>query len=401
MARNSDFFQCEWVVSPDLKWLKTQWLELETRAESNLFLSWLWIGTWLDCFVDDFYVVVARNDECTVGLGIIVIQEKKMASLSFGRQFCLHRTGDRLQDQIWIEYNDFLLDCSVAELVRPLMTACVMSNMNGTDTFVVGASKDMDFLGSSVMGTDTFVNGTDTLMVLADGTVVLPEREVVWESQAFLLDFAPLHEQQQTLDSYLSRSARYQIKRSLKKYQAQGELKIITASSVAQGLALFEHAAGYHLKRWGDQPEQSGFANPYFLRFHQALIRRGLPAGAVAIHHIYAGELDLGVVYNFHHGNWVLFYLSALNYDFGSAIEDRHLKPGLVAHYLLIQKAMAQGFSGYDFMGGLSRYKQTFANQTIGLAVYHYRFPHLLYAMKKLIRGLKRRVWSQNSSRCS
>lgn len=401
MARNSDFFQCEWVVNPDQKWLKTQWLALEARAESNLFLSWLWIGTWLDCFVDDFSVVVARNEACVVGLGIIVIHENKMTSLSLGRQFCLHRTGDRLLDQIWIEYNDFLLDRTVADLVRPLMTACVMNNMKGADTFVVGVTQDKDFLGCAVMGTDNFEHGTDTLMVLADGTVVLPEKEVGWESQAFQLYFAPLQKQHQTLDAYLSRSARYQIKRSMKIYQAAGGLKVITASSVAQGLVLFEHAAGYHLKRWGNRPGQSGFANPHFLRFHQELIRRGLPSGTVAIHHIYAGERDLGVVYNFHHGNWVLFYLSALNYDLSSSAEDRHLKPGLVAHYLLIQMAMEQGFDGYDFMGGVSRYKQTFANQTVGFAVYHYRFPHLLYRMKKVIRGLKRRVWSQNNSRCS
>ncbi|QUJ69322.1 GNAT family N-acetyltransferase (plasmid) [Photobacterium sp. GJ3] len=414
MARNSDFFQCEWIANPDPQWLKGQWMALEARAEPNLFLSWLWIGTWLDCFVDDYYVVLARNDDTTVGLGIIVIKAKKLATLNVGRQFCLHRTGDPFMDQIWIEYNDFLLDSSVAALVRPLMTACVMANMKGTDTFVVGASEALDFLGCDVAETGTLavngVYGTDTLMVLADGSVVQPEREVVWDSTAYRLDFSPLRAENQTLDRYLSRNARYQIKRSLKKYQALGTLKITTASSVTQGLHFFEHAAEHHLKRWGRSPHQSGFANPNFLHFHQELIRRGFPKGQVVLHHLQAGQHDLGVIYNFHYDHWVHFYLSALNYEAPApcvdakgneeANGDRHLKPGLVAHYLLIEEAMAKGFAGYDFMGGQSRYKQTFANQTVGLAVYHYRFPHVVYAMKKVIRGLKRRVWSQSSSGC-
>ncbi|KKD00315.1 GNAT family N-acetyltransferase [Photobacterium halotolerans] len=376
MESKNSLIQCEWMVNPDQKWLEKHWRALEARAEPNLFLSWLWIGTWLDCFVDNFCVVLAKQDEKIVGLGIVVMKEKKIAGLSYGRQFCLHRTGILAQDQIWIEYNDYLMDKTVADTVRPLMTACVMSQMNGTDSFEVGASLDVEF----VMNLPQPAAASPGLAAI--------EKEVVWESVAFALDFAPLKEQQQTLDSFLSRNARYQIKRSLNKYRALGEMKITTAVSVAQGLEFFNHAADYHMSRWGNKSEQSGFANPGFLHFHHELIRRGLPEGQVAIHHLQAGEQDLGVIYNFHYGHWVLFYLSALNYGPG----DNHLKPGLVAHYLLIQDAWEKGALGYDFMGGIARYKKTFANRECRLAIHQFRYPHFTYSVKKAIRALKRRA---------
>ncbi|MEI8592641.1 GNAT family N-acetyltransferase [Photobacterium sp. Hal280] len=401
MESKNSSIQCEWMVNPDQKWLERHWRALEAQAEPNLFLSWLWIGTWLDCFVDNCCVVLARQEDKIVGLGIIVMKEKKIAGLSYGRQFCLHRTGIPSQDQIWIEYNDFLMEKALANTVRPLMTACVMSQMNGTDIFEIGASLDVDFVnhGPQSVAADCGSGGADPQPVLSG--LALAEKEVVWESVGFALDFGPLKDEQQTLDSFLSRNARYQIKRSLKKYSALGEVKITTASSVTQGLEFFNHAADYHLSRWGSKSEQSGFANPGFLHFHHELIRRGLPQRQVAIHHLQAGEEDLGVIYNFHHANWVLFYLSALNYGSG----DNHLKPGLVAHYLLIQDAWNKGALGYDFMGGIARYKKTFANRECRLAISQFRYPHFTYSVKKVIRALKRRalkrrVLSESSSDC-
>lgn len=370
MEQCNNSVHCEVFYNPDRDRLASVWQQLEAQAQPNIFLSWLWISSWLDCCVDDSYLIEARMGREVVGLGILVAKKSKLP-FDPRKTYYLHRTGDRELDQLWIEYNDFLLLPQYEEITRTAMLSKVMLSVIGNGTFVVGASEKGVFDGALSLGA---------------------ERRCVWDSIAYKLDLTQLRDNNSSLDQSLSRSGRYQIKRSLRKYESKGEITVSTATTTEEALRMFAIAEPYHIKRWGNLPGQSGFSNPKFKHFHHALIQRGVGSGEVVLHYIRAGDEPLGVIYNFHYGNQVYFYLSALNYE----LEDKHMKPGLTAHYLLIEQALADGMLSYDFMGGTTRYKKTFANCESSLAIYHYQFPQLALKIEENLRGLKQRLTTGN-----
>ncbi|WP_261858504.1 GNAT family N-acetyltransferase [Photobacterium sanguinicancri] len=361
--------ECEWLRSPSINEVKDQWLALEPNTKPNPFISWCWIGPWLETFVDDFWLLTACNSDQVVGLGIFTVKQKRNWLGQSYNHYSLHRLGDEQADQIWIEYNDFLLECEHEAQIREAMFSAVKLRLQPRDCLSVGASRE------EVIFHDAFI--TDQTRTMLPRTV--------WQSSSYFIDFKRLNSNGQTLDESLSKSARKQIRRSIKKYERSGSLKVHTADSCEKALILFEQAKHRHMNRWGGNLGESGFANPEFVQFHQAFIRHNFSKGMIQIHRVTAGESDLGIIYNFHFGGVVYFYLSALSYS-----DDPQLKPGLVAHYLLIEQALAGGMKMYDFMGGEARYKQTFSNNRQRLSIIEYHQPHFALSLQNMARSAKR-----------
>jgi len=117
-------------------------------------------------------------------------------------------------------------------------------------------------------------------------------------------------------------------------------------------MSLFERIGSQHMRRWGSEPGQSGFANAEFVRFHREFIREHWASGGVDLVCLMAGGREIASFYNLVYKRIVYFYLGA------TAIEaDKHLKPGLLGHSLCIEDYRHHGFRYYDFMGGYERYK--------------------------------------------
>ncbi|MBF9002137.1 MULTISPECIES: GNAT family N-acetyltransferase [Vibrio] len=367
LLRDRQGVQVEWYKNPDKQWLANAWRDLENRANANFFLSWLWIGTWLDCFVTDFHLIEATQNSKTVGLGIIVTKRHACAPNWWRKQHFLHRTGSHDEDQIWIEYNDFLIANSDAHEIRDAMCASMQAWIGPNDTFVVGASLPEKFAPMTSLG-------------VAERTV--------WETKNYFLELSSLREKKQDLLQVLSRNSRYQISRSLREYQQVGAVTVTTMTTVHEALALFEAAKPLHLARWGNSSNGSGMVNPKFVAFHEKLIAKGMNSGHIELHHVQAGDETIGIIYNFHYRGVVYFYLGAMNYCHSSP----HFKPGLVSHYLLINKAIKDGVNVYDFMGGEARYKSTFANQEGCLVVSRYGHPSAFLSVENFAREIKHRL---------
>ncbi|MBV7299791.1 GNAT family N-acetyltransferase [Enterovibrio paralichthyis] len=353
---------CEIFANPCPVWLKQAWCELEQRAEPNFFLSWLWIGTWLDSFVDDFWVIEARKQGKTVGLGVIVKNPPHFPS--FREKYFLHRTGNLSHDQIWIEYNDFLLDTTEQEVIRQKMVECLVYTIDRRGAIVIGASLDETFQCISQLG--------------------LTKRKI-WETKNYAIDLTELRSKGQTVLESLSRNSRSQILRSLRNYRQIGEISLHKAQTVDEAKSLLIRAKPLHLARWNEQHPKSGFANHNFVTFHERLIERGISSGAVELYHVKAGNETLSIIYNFHYNNRIYFYLCAINYCHTSA----QYKPGLVSHYLLIDKALNEGIACYDFMGGDARYKASFSNRQGELSVSQFEHPSMLLSFEGKFRFAK------------
>ncbi len=361
--------ECRWYQNPEKSWLEGVWVSLEQKSEASFFLSWMWIGTWLDSFVNQFHVIEAHIAGETVGLGIVVSEPCKFGLDTLKAKHYLHRTGIASEDQIWIEYNDFLISSQRNEEIRSAMFSSVTCWMKKYDAFIVGASQSNLFTASVANG--------------------LYQREI-WRATSYYVELYDYLGSPDLLLKSLSRNARYQIKRSLRKYEEIGLVTVETMATREDALELLNLAGPYHKSRWGDGESGSGFENDKFIRFHTQLIHRAFLNGHIQLHHVKAGSDTIAIVYNFKYRNKVYFYLCALNYSHTNS--SSHYKPGLVSHYLLIEKAINEGVDIYDFMGGDARYKQTFANRIESLSVFQYEHSHWLLFIENYAREFKHKL---------
>jgi CelD/BcsL family acetyltransferase involved in cellulose biosynthesis len=142
-----------------------------------------------------------------------------------------------------------------------------------------------------------------------------------------------------------------------------------------------------HQAAWTARGEPGSFANPFFEKFHRALIRAHADSGAVQLARIASGDATIGVLYNFAWRGRVCNYQAGLAYE-----SDNAIKPGLVSHELAIAHALEHGASAYDFLAGDTAYKQSLANDAATLVWLAARKPRLKYAVEEALRAAKNRL---------
>ncbi|QIG99392.2 MULTISPECIES: GNAT family N-acetyltransferase [unclassified Bradyrhizobium] len=323
----------------DIAELEVSWKELERRAAGSFYLSWLWVGTWLAHLPRGArpHVLVARMSGRTVGLAIVC----RRTVWSFGPQgrarWLLNETGDARFDRLFIEYNGILAEQGSA---APVMAACLdalAGSLSVSDELVLSGI-DLDF---------------GALASRAAHRVGLLS-EVREADVARWVDFTKIGEKSGDYRASLGRNTRQAINRAIRLYAERGPVEFRVMETTSEALAAFDVLAGFHQSRWG---AKGSFANPGFRTFHEDLIARGVPSGAIRISRTLVGGQTVGVLYNFVHDGYVLNYQSGLLYE-----EDGRVKPGLVSHVLSIEDSMSRGERGYDFLAGFARHKSQLAN---------------------------------------
>ncbi|EMP55587.1 hypothetical protein MSNKSG1_06938 [Marinobacter santoriniensis NKSG1] len=244
----------------------------------------------------------------------------------------LHQTGHRLLDQIWIEYNGFLAENGKENEVARACLNYLTNEMPEWDEFIIGAVDAEE--------ADKYASITGL------------HKHVRWEAPCYGVDLDALrHSGEHYLDR-LSRNTRYQINRSHRLYEQRGEVRLVRPDTVEEAIAVFDRIGPRHLQRWGNGPDQSGFANPDFVRFHREMIRAQWPDGGVDLVSVMVGDEEIASFYNLLYKQVVYFYLGGMAVD-----SDNRFKPGLLGHSLCIEDYRHHGFHYYDFMGGDERYK--------------------------------------------
>lgn len=312
--------------------IRQDWLDLEVRARTTVFLSWQWLGHWLHVYQPNAHLLRVTDDTRIVGLGLVVETEERRHGVLRSRCLRLHQTGEKLLDQIWIEYNGFLAESGMEQEVAQACLGFLCSELREWDEFIVGAIADDD--------AERFVHFTGL------------QKHVRWEAPCYGVDLRALRQSGQHYLSTLSRNTRYQINRSHRLYSERGEVRLVRPDSVEDALAVFDRIGPRHLERWGSGPDQSGFANPDFVRFHRELIRDQWPNGGVDLVCVMAGSEEIAAFYNLLYDKQVYFYLGGMLVE-----QDNRFKPGLLGHSLCIEDYRHHGFNYYDFMGGNERYK--------------------------------------------
>lgn len=344
LALNENYAMPEMAIDVSLEslksiaWLETSWKELEVRVTHSFFSSWLWIGTWLRHIPDGVqpHVLVARSSSKIVGLAIICRRRAWHLGLHARARWLLNETGDTRFDRLFIEYNNILAEQSDAIISAGLNA--FTSRLRRSDQLVLsGIGPDLELAARRAAGLAGLVT------------------EVKQADAAPWVDFTKVRQHGGNYRATLGRSTRQAVNRAIRLYAERGPLEFRIMETTREALAAFDLLGDFHRSRWG---RKGAFANPGFRPFHEELISRGIPTGAVRISRTLAGDQTIGVLYNFVHDGRVLNYQSGFLYE-----SDGRLKPGLVSHVLAIQDSIARGERSYDFLAGGGGHKSHLANR--------------------------------------
>jgi CelD/BcsL family acetyltransferase involved in cellulose biosynthesis len=326
-------------VLRDVASLEASWKELEARATHAFYLSWLWIGTWLRHLPKgaEPHVLIARESGKIVGLAIVCRRKTWRLGLKARMRWLLNETGDAGFDRLFIEYNGILAERTSADAITVACLEAAMQRLRHSDELVL--------------------SGIDPAIELAARcaacfTDLVTDVKVA--DTARWVDFTEVRRKGGDYRATLGRNTRQAVSRSMRLYAERGSIEHRTMETTSEALAAFDELISFHRSRWG---RKGAFANPGIRSFHEDLIARGVPIGAIRISRTLVGDRTIGILYNFVHQGHVLNYQSGFLYE-----QDARLKPGLISHVLSIEDSLLRGERGYDFMAGPAGHKTRLAN---------------------------------------
>jgi CelD/BcsL family acetyltransferase involved in cellulose biosynthesis len=308
------------------------WADLEQRAAGSFFQSWAWTGCLAEERFAEPWLLTARREGQVVGLALF----NRGPRAGLGRPILLGESGQPALDSIFIEHNGLLLDRAETNDLAAQCWAAVAETFGKARWLISGAPEQT----SASMPADR----------IARIRIQRP---------------APYRDLKPGIDAFegFSANTRQQLRRSLRAWEAIGPLKLDVATTHDEADAWLDALADLHQLYWTGRGKPGAFAEPFFARFHHALLRRASPRQSVDLIRVSAGGRVAGYLYNFVHGGWVVAYQSG--FDFGPDADT--LRPGLVCHLLAIRHYQRTGAHRYDFLGGEARYKRSLANADIPL----------------------------------
>ncbi|HYC14964.1 MAG TPA: GNAT family N-acetyltransferase, partial [Stellaceae bacterium] len=267
-------------IGPFASLRKTEllWRELETRADSSFFLSWTWIGTWLEEAEVKPAVIVARSGGRLVGLGLLNSNRRGRLGLSWPA-LSLNEVGSAEQDCIMIEDNGFLAE-------------------RGAEAGVMAACLD-HLTASEPDWRELRLGGVPSMLLEHAARLGLPLRIEAARPSHYVDVSASTGEG--ALAS-MSANARQQVNRSLRLYRERGELILRASPTTEEALARFAELEQLHQRRWAAKGKPGAFDAPFFRSFHRALLTHGRAPGNADVLRITAGTQTVGLLYTFFHG---------------------------------------------------------------------------------------------------
>ena len=198
-----------------------------------------------------------------------------------------------------------------------------------------------------------------------DGTTLQAARDaagLVWSWRSQVSPFVDLQALRRSGVDYLaarSANTRQQIRRSDRFYGRGGTIETKRAETVAEAWAMLDAMGILHQETWTGRGKPGSFAEPFFRRFHRALIEVAVPRGEAVLLRVSCQAAVIGILYSFSFRGRMLAYQSG--FDYGA--EHGQAKPGLTCHHAAIRYSLAQDFEIYDFLAGEDRYKRSLGDR--------------------------------------
>lgn len=315
----------------DFAELGVRWRALEPRTNASFFQSWTWVGCLAGERFTDPVLVEATEDGRTVALALFNRVRPRFGT----SELYLGESGTPELDCPYVEQNGVLAEAGRDD---ELTTLCLRAVAARYDLVLSGLSESVlpavrHAAGSVLIGRSQASPYVDLAALRATGGDYLSAR---------------------------SANTRQHIRRSDRFYQQAGPIVLEYACSVEEAHAMLDAMAALHQAAWTARGHPGSFAEPFFRRFHQALIVSAMPRGEISLVKVSCSDTTIGILYNFTHRGRSLAYQSGFAYQG----QTSPAKPGLSCHARAIQGAMDQGLKVYDFLAGDDRYKRSLADQS-------------------------------------
>lgn len=313
-----------------------EWSRLEAGIDAPFFLSWTWIGCWLDQLGPQQrpYVLRAILAGDVVGIGLLIPRRRRWLGLLPCTESHLHETGDPAIDSLMIEYNGFLTAPALRNEVTVRAIGWLLASGQTDAVHLSGLP--------AAVANDLAARGL---------AVHLRDSKPTYQ-----VDLARIRATGGTFAATLSGNTRSQLRRASRQFAALGEARLVAAASSDEALDMLEALIPLHQDYWRGRGRPGAFASTAFTAFHRQLVRDGFSSGCIQLVRCDAGPSPIGYLYNFVQGRRVYSYQSGFDYS----LLPRS-KPGWLCHHLAIEHNLQNGMASYDLLAGRSQFKTSFA----------------------------------------
>ncbi len=330
-------FRVDLAPLPDLARLRAMWLELESRADASFFQSWAWIGPWLR-LICPAHIARLLTVECNgrlVGMGVLT-ERRRFFGLG-PLHLRLHETGDRVLDDITIEYNGFL---SEQGMESDVMEAAVAHLAHCDRRWL---TLHFPGIGGEQIPTNGFIDAS-----LDIRSTVRPIHYVDLDAlRVGQCDYvASLH----------GAKTRANIRSTARRLAAQhGTTMLRQARDASEREEFFRGLVALHQAHWTQKHNRLGaFVDPRILRFHAALIAETGNDQGPQLFRIEAGDAVIGYNYTLAWRGVMYGYQLGIDYPRFASCGS----PGQLAVAMTIQHALQRGYSRFELMAGDTSYKR-------------------------------------------
>jgi CelD/BcsL family acetyltransferase involved in cellulose biosynthesis len=306
--------------------LRTQWNQLlEQSASKSLFLTWEWLYSWAECFLSDernlFIPVVYEGNEIIAAAPWYVERVKKLVMV---REIDFIGTPDAGSD-----YLDVVIRKGKEKDVARALFDFLFSD---------GVSRWDRIRFNEVPSTSLFLLHFLT-KIEESGKYVAIQRS----------SYCPVaHLPSAEEDYFLSLSAKRgrRFRQDLRTLDKQGKIEHSTFQGSEIGTALNDFFVLY--------TEKAGWQGDHLRRLIGKAVERGI---SIQIDFLSANGTYVGGLLHLRYGNILYMYLMAIDKGYSSKVSIGNVLVGLC-----VIKAIASGFSYYDFLKGAEDYKFHWAN---------------------------------------
>lgn len=363
------------IALPPLPELEKLWRELESRSETHsLFISWDWIGLWLEHLPRhvELSLLKVELDERVVALAVLCARTVRRRGLG-SRALFFNSTGDRELDELTIEYNDLLAEPGLRERALEAALAHLAIDPDWDELFFDGWQGEAS-LRAAVQG--------------------LPGRFAYRRAKpTHCVDLEALRQQGKSHLDMLPGRVRYKARRTFKKAGELGELAFDVAATQGERRQYLAGLRELHQSSWQKRGMPGSFANAFFTRFHEELVRRDEAGSLVQLGRVTVGGKPVGYLYNLVHRRRVSNYQSGFDFEHASGTDWR---PGMMCHLEAIAFNRNAGMACYDFLAGDHAYKRELGTPAEDLVWLVFQRPRLkfkiadrLISWGRMLRGAK------------
>lgn len=349
--------------------IESDWCELQERSDCSFFQSWSWVGIWLDQIVSDQELLIVKvwSSDALVGLGLFVAKDIRRRLLIHSRAMFLNELPFDRKNMV-IEYNGLLADREYKCAVFVETIKFLLKTQPQYDEFYFGAISDASCLKELPEAVNDFVN-----------------MEIELEAPTWIVDLRRIEGGRDSYLASLSKNKRWQIKRSFRLYEKNGDLNIEEASDANEAMQFLDGLKELHTQRWNAIGLPGSFANPDWEAFHRNLIRQNYSKGEIQLLKVSGADGALGYLYNFIWRKRVYMVQSGFVMP-----EDNRLMPGYVVHVLAVEFNKNKGMHEYDFMYGESRYKTSLSDDQEKLSWLVFRRHHFKFTLENIFVNMVR-----------